>query len=109
MINDLYTGVVAGQAYDQNSTGVPGTPENNDAFGQVLDSVRAGSTTHLAVGIPSEDIGTRGRCRQRAALHLHRHHHDAGRWADSGHHECHGTRPRRVISSGAASCLHRRD
>ena len=58
VINDLYTGVVAGQAYDQNSSGVPGTPENNDSFGQVLDSVRVGSTTHLAVGIPSEDIGT---------------------------------------------------
>jgi len=58
VINDLYTGVVAGQAYDQNSSGVPGTPENNDAFGQVLDSVRVGSTTHLAVGIPAEDIGS---------------------------------------------------
>src|SRR5215217_4967484 len=58
IINDLYTGVVAGQAYDQNSSGIPGTPENNDAFGQVLDSVRVGSTTHLTVGIPAEDIGS---------------------------------------------------
>jgi hypothetical protein len=58
IINDLYTGAVAAQAYDQNSTGVPGTPETNDSFGQVLDSVRAGSTTQLAVGIPSEDIGS---------------------------------------------------
>jgi hypothetical protein len=58
IINDLYTGVVAAQAYDQNSANVPGTPETNDSFGQVLDSVRAGSTTHLAVGIPSEDIGS---------------------------------------------------
>jgi hypothetical protein len=58
VINDLYTGAAAGQAYDQNSSGVPGTPENNDGFGQVLDSVRAGSTTHLAVGIPAEDIGS---------------------------------------------------
>ena len=58
IINDLYTGVVAAQAYDQSSANVPGTPENNDSFGQVLDSVRAGSTTHLAVGIPSEDIGS---------------------------------------------------
>jgi hypothetical protein len=58
VINDLYTGAAAGQAYDQNSSGVPGTPENNDGFGQVLDSVRVGSTTHLAVGIPSEAIGT---------------------------------------------------
>ncbi len=58
IINDLYTGVVAGQAYDQGSANVPGTPENNDSFGQVLDSVLAGNTTHLAVGIPSEDIGS---------------------------------------------------
>jgi galactose oxidase-like protein/FG-GAP repeat protein len=58
IINDLYTGAVAGQAYDQNSTGIPGTAETDDAFGQVLDSVRAGSTTQLAIGIPSEDIGT---------------------------------------------------
>jgi hypothetical protein len=58
VINDLYTGATAAQAYDQNSSNVPGTPENNDGFGQVLDSVRAGSTTHLAVGIPAEDIGS---------------------------------------------------
>ncbi len=58
IINDLYTGVVAGQAYDQSSTGVPGTPENNDSFGQVMDSVRSGNTTHLAVGIPFEAIGS---------------------------------------------------
>jgi hypothetical protein len=58
VVNDLYTGVVAGQAYDQSSTGVPGTPENNDRFGQVMDGVRSGSTTHLAVGIPFEAIGT---------------------------------------------------
>ena len=90
VVNDLYTGVVAGQAYDQNSSGVPGTPENNDSFGQVLDSVRVGSTTHLAVGIPSEDIGTAADAGQRATLHLHWHHHYAGRWADSGHHECRG-------------------
>jgi Galactose oxidase-like, Early set domain/FG-GAP repeat len=56
--NDLYTGVVTGQTYDQNSSSVPGTAETNDSFGQVLDSVRSGSTTHLAVGIPLEDIGT---------------------------------------------------
>ena len=58
IINDLYTGVVAGQSYDQNSPNVSGTAENNDAFGKVLDSVRAGNTTHVAVGIPSEDIGS---------------------------------------------------
>ena len=58
IINDLYTGVVAGQAFDQNTSGVPGTPENNDSLGQALDIVRAGNTTHLAVGIPLEDIGS---------------------------------------------------
>jgi Domain of unknown function (DUF1929)/FG-GAP repeat len=58
IINDLYTGVVAGQAFDQNTSGVPGTPENNDSLGQALDIVRAGSTTHMAVGIPLEDIGS---------------------------------------------------
>jgi hypothetical protein len=58
VINDLYTGPVAGQSYDQNSTGVPGTAESNDSFGQALDSVRSGSTTYLAVGIPSEAIGS---------------------------------------------------
>ena len=49
---------MAGQAYDQNSSGVPGTPENNDALGGVLDSVRVGNTTYLAAGIPAEDIGS---------------------------------------------------
>ena len=54
----LSTGVIAGQAFDQNSTGVPGSAEGNDSFGKVLDSVRAGSTTHLAVGVAFEDIGS---------------------------------------------------
>jgi FG-GAP repeat len=58
VINDLRTSAAAGTAYDQNSSGVPGTAENNDAFGQVMDSVRSGSTTHLAIGIPAEAIGT---------------------------------------------------
>jgi hypothetical protein len=58
ILNDLYTGVVAGQAFDQNTSGVPGTPENNDSLGQALDTVRAGNTTHLAVGVALEDIGT---------------------------------------------------
>jgi hypothetical protein len=58
IIDDLYTGIVAGQAFDQNSTGVPDSAESGDSFGKVLDSVRSGSTTHLAVGVASEDIGT---------------------------------------------------
>jgi hypothetical protein len=57
-INDLASGGTSGVAFDQNSSGVPGAAENNDSFGQVLDSVRAGSTTHLAVGVASEDIGS---------------------------------------------------
>ena len=47
-----------GRRSTRSSTGVPGTTENNDSFGQVLDSVRSGSTTHLAVGIPFEAIGS---------------------------------------------------
>jgi hypothetical protein len=58
IINDLYTGAVAGQEFNQNTTGVPNSAENNDFFGQIVDSVRAGSTTHLAVGVASEDVGT---------------------------------------------------
>jgi hypothetical protein len=57
-INDLASGGTSGVAFDQNSSGVPGAAENNDSFGQVLDSVRAGSTTHLAIGVGSEDIGS---------------------------------------------------
>ena len=58
IINDLYTGIVAGQAFDQNTIGVPDSAESGDSFGKVLDSVRTGSTTHLVVGVPFEDIGT---------------------------------------------------
>jgi hypothetical protein len=58
VINDLYTGIVAGQAFDQNTIGVPDSAESGDSFGKVLDSVRTGSTTHLVVGVPFEDIGT---------------------------------------------------
>jgi hypothetical protein len=57
-INDLSSGGTTGVAFDQNSSGVPGTPENGDLFGQVLDSVRASNVTHLAVGAASEDIGS---------------------------------------------------
>lgn len=60
IINDLYTGIVAGQAFDQNTTGVPDGAESGDSFGKVIDSVRTGSTTHLVVGVPFEDIGTAG-------------------------------------------------
>jgi FG-GAP repeat len=57
-INDLSSGGTTGVAFDQNSSGVPGTPENGDQFGQVVDSVRASNVTHLAVGAASEDIGS---------------------------------------------------
>jgi Domain of unknown function (DUF1929)/FG-GAP repeat len=60
IINDLYTGVVAGQAFNQNTTGVPDSVEGGDSFGKVIDSVRTGSTTHLVVGVPFEDLGTTG-------------------------------------------------
>jgi hypothetical protein len=58
IIDDLYTGAVAGRVFDQDTTGVPGAAENGDLFGQVVDCVRAGSTTHLAVGVASEDAGS---------------------------------------------------
>jgi hypothetical protein len=51
-------GVVAREAFDQNTTGVRGSAGNNDSFGQVLDSVLAGSTTQLEVGVAPEAIGT---------------------------------------------------
>lgn len=37
---------------------MPGAVEAGDRFGYALDSVRAGSTTRLAVGAPYEDIGS---------------------------------------------------
>lgn len=58
IIDDLYTGAVAGQGIDQNTSKVPGKSENGDLFGEVLDSVRAGGTTYLAVGVPAEAIGS---------------------------------------------------
>jgi FG-GAP repeat len=58
IVQDLFAGIVAGVALDQNTASVPGVPENGDFFGRAVDSGRAGSTTHLAVGVASEDIGT---------------------------------------------------
>ena len=58
IINDLASGGAAGVAFDQNSTNVPGSAEKGDRFGQALDSVWATNTTHLAIGVDSEDIGT---------------------------------------------------
>ncbi len=49
-----------GVAYDQDSSGVPGTAEAGDQFGRTLDTVRVGSTTRMAVGVPGEDIGSAG-------------------------------------------------
>jgi hypothetical protein len=47
-----------GVVYDQNSPGVPDVVESGDRFGYSLDSMRAGSTTRLAVGVPYEDVGS---------------------------------------------------
>jgi hypothetical protein len=44
--------------YDQDSAGVPDVAEPHDRFGWSLDSMRTGSTTRLAVGVPYEDIGS---------------------------------------------------
>jgi hypothetical protein len=71
-------GVVAREAFDQNTSGVRGSAENNDSFGQVLDSVRAGSRTQLEVGVARGHWNC-GRRRQGPAFLLQWHHRDAGR------------------------------
>jgi hypothetical protein len=59
ILQDLYYDDLpeGGVGYDQSSAGVPGSAEAGDRFGAVLDTVRAGGTTRLAVGALFEDIG----------------------------------------------------
>lgn len=44
--------------YTQNSSGVPGTVEAGDRFGDAIEIVRSESTTFGAIGIPREDVGS---------------------------------------------------
>jgi FG-GAP repeat len=58
IVQDL-DGVSGGAVvYDQDSAGVPDVVESDDRFGYSLDSMRSGSTSRLAVGVPYEDIGS---------------------------------------------------
>ena len=58
VVRDLYLGSDGAVVYDQDSPGVASVPESGDRFGYSLDSMRTGSTTRLAVGVPYEDIGS---------------------------------------------------
>jgi hypothetical protein len=58
IVRDLYLGTDGAVVYDQDSPGVASVPESGDRFGYSLDSMRTGSTTRLAVGVPYEDIGS---------------------------------------------------
>lgn len=58
IVQDIYDLPEAGIGLDQNSPGVPGAVEAGDQFGRSVDTVRVGSTSRLAVGIPNEDIGS---------------------------------------------------
>ncbi|GAA2093113.1 hypothetical protein GCM10009841_02540 [Microlunatus panaciterrae] len=57
IVQDIYD-EPTGAAYDQNSPGVPGVAEAGDRFGRSLADIRVASTSHLAVGVPGEDIGS---------------------------------------------------
>jgi hypothetical protein len=56
------TGVTAtgDQLWSQDSSGVPGTAEDDDEFGWSLAAANLGHSSHtdLAIGIPFEDVGT---------------------------------------------------
>ena len=60
IVRDIYDQADGGVDYHQNSPGVPGTAEAGDRFGRSLDTVRLGvsSVSYLAVGVPTEDIGS---------------------------------------------------
>lgn len=57
VINEVYDVPSSGRVWHQDSVGVPGAAETGDKFGIALDSIRVGSTSSLAVGIPHEDVG----------------------------------------------------
>jgi hypothetical protein len=58
IVRDLYRGSDGGVVYDQDSAGVASEVEGGDRFGFSLDSMRSGSTSRLAVGVPYEDVGS---------------------------------------------------
>ena len=59
VVRDVYFEEFLGSRdFHQDSPGVPGVAEVGDQFGRSLDTVRVGSTTRLAVGVPGEDVGS---------------------------------------------------
>lgn len=57
ILTDLYDEITSGVGFDQNSPGVAGGAEKGDRFGASVDTVRSGSTSYLAAGVPGEDVG----------------------------------------------------
>ena len=58
VLRDVDDGLDGAVALDQDTTGVPGVVESGDQFGRTLDTIKVGSTSRLAVGVPAEDIGS---------------------------------------------------
>ena len=71
--------------YHQDSAGVASFPEVGDRFGYSLDSMRTGSTSRLAVGVPYEDVSGGRQRRSGAAVQRRRLHPDRRHGADPGH------------------------
>lgn len=57
VLREVYDEITDGTNLHQDSSGVSGATESGDKFGRSLDTVRVGTTSRLAVGVPGEDIG----------------------------------------------------
>lgn len=57
VLTDVYDEITQGTNLHQDSGGVSGSTESGDKFGRTLDTVRVGSLSRLAIGVPGEDIG----------------------------------------------------
>lgn len=58
LVQDIYFPPAFGYGIDQNSAEVAGAAEAGDQFARALDTVRQGSTTWMAAGVPGEDVGS---------------------------------------------------
>lgn len=56
-VEGLGSGIVRGVGLDQDSAGVPGSPEKGDRFGASLATTSEGTDTQVAIGVPGEDLG----------------------------------------------------
>lgn len=58
-VEGLGSGSLRGVGLDQDTSGVPGSPEKGDRFGASIATTSKGLDTQVAIGVPGEDLGSK--------------------------------------------------